>query len=345
MTNNKKRGSYLRKAREAKKLTQEELGNLIFYSDKTISAWEKGIYTPSDYETIIKLAEVLEISPLSIIYGEENTSEEEQLYSYLNYKKQTKLKIIIISIIFLITLITVLISFYLTNLRDTTSIYTIVTNSDNLILRDSFYLYNKNTSIISINKVISENNKYFIKRIELFYYDKNKKVQIISGPNNDYYLENKNRLNEYNIKNLLNKKVYLYVYTSNKKIKTSISFKKRKEILTKKDEISNISNKYKLLEELCFIYQDGLYIYHKDNITIRYNEVGTLYLVKENKDNNEYLYKRIKDKNIIYKKIYNNGKYKEKEITLNGNNTCLLQTEKDIFKLAECLNYLAKELK
>ena len=53
--NNKKRGAFLKKARESKKLTQEELGRLIFYSDKTISAWEKGIYTPSDYETIIKL--------------------------------------------------------------------------------------------------------------------------------------------------------------------------------------------------------------------------------------------------------------------------------------------------
>ena len=58
-----------RKARENKNLTQEELGNLIFYSDKTISAWEKGIYTPSNYETIIKLSEVLEIAPLSIAQG------------------------------------------------------------------------------------------------------------------------------------------------------------------------------------------------------------------------------------------------------------------------------------
>ena len=67
--NNKKRGKFLRKARENKNLTQEELGSLIFYSDKTISAWEKGIYTPSNYETIIKLSEVLEISPLSIAQG------------------------------------------------------------------------------------------------------------------------------------------------------------------------------------------------------------------------------------------------------------------------------------
>ena len=58
--NNKKRGEFLRKARENKNLTQEELDNLIFYSDKTISAWEKGIYTPSNYETIIKLSEVFD---------------------------------------------------------------------------------------------------------------------------------------------------------------------------------------------------------------------------------------------------------------------------------------------
>ena len=343
--NNKKRGAFLKKARESKKLTQEELGRLIFYSDKTISAWEKGIYTPSDYETIIKLSEVLEISPLSIIYGEDNTTEQEQIYSYFNYQKQTKLKLIIISIIFLITLIIILISFYLTNLRDTTSIYNIITNRDDIVIRDSFYIYNRNTSILSLNKIIIPDNKYYINKIELFFRENNKRIKIMSGPNENYYLENNNRVNEYSLKDLIKKKLYLRIYTGDKEIQIRLLLTKKDKLLSPNNVKETKRDANNQLENLGFIYKDEEYIMRRNNITIRYNEPGILSLIKENKDNNEYLNKRINNDNITYKKIYSNGKYKEKIITTKEYSLCNLQEKTDINQLSECLNYLAKELK
>ena len=278
--NNKKRGAFLKKAREAKKLTQEELGDLIFYSDKTISAWEKGIYTPSDYETIIKLSQVLEISPLAILYGEDNTTEEEQLYSYLNYQKQTKLKLIILFIIFLLTLVIILILFYLTNLRDTTSIYNITAAKEEIIIKDSFYLTSKGTSILSLNKILTEDNKYYIKRIELYTIENNKRIKIMSGPNDNYYLENNNKVNEYNIKDLIKKNFYLSIYTDNdKEIKTALYLLKRPKLFAKSEVLNEKEvSKTNLLEKNGFVYQDGEYVYKVYNITIRYNEIGTLNL-------------------------------------------------------------------
>ena len=345
--NNKKRGAFLRKAREAKKLTQEELGNLIFYSDKTISAWEKGIYTPSDYDTIIKLSQVLDISPLSILYGEDDTTEEEQIFSFLNYRKQTTLKLIIITIIFLLTLVTIFVFFYLTNLRDTTSIYSLVTDSEDIIFKDSFYLRSKGTSIISLNKIIAVDNMYTIKNIELYYIEHNKKIKIVSGPNEDYYIENNNIVDEYNIKDLFKKTLYLNIITNdNKNIKINIILKKRQHLFSSKEALDEITaDKKMILKDIGFIYQEGEYVFNKDKITIRYNEVGTLHIIKENKDNNEYLYKKVNYTNIMYKKIYNTGEYIEKELKITDKSDCNLENKKDITKLAECLNYLSEELK
>lgn len=344
--NNKKRGAFLKKARERKNLTQEELGALIYYSDKTISAWEKGIYTPSDYDTIIRLAEVLDIPPLSIIYGEENTTEEEQIYSYLNYKEQTRLKILIISIVFLITLITILVSFYLTNLKDTTKMYSITTDREDIILKDSFYLSNKRTSVLSLNKILIMNNKYSVKHIELYYLDNNKKIKIVSGPNENYYLENNNLIDEYNIKDLVKKNLYLIIKTNNnEEIKSSVLLNKRHKLFYKEETIQDDKDKkYITLEKMGFIYQDNQYVLQEDNITIRFNKNGILYLTKENKDNNEYLTKRINDKNIIYKKMFINGKYQEKNINIKDKETCNLQSKKDIKDLVKCLNYISEEL-
>lgn len=40
--NNEKRGNFLKKLRKSKNLTQQQLGELINYSDKNISKWENG---------------------------------------------------------------------------------------------------------------------------------------------------------------------------------------------------------------------------------------------------------------------------------------------------------------
>ena len=341
--NNKKRGEFLRKARENKNLTQEELGNLIFYSDKTISAWEKGIYTPSNYETIIKLSEVLEISPLSILYGENNVTEEKQVSSYFEIKKQFKLKILLLTILFLLSLLIILISYYYTNLKDNSTYYHLISTNDNINLGTSFYLKTKNTSVISLNKIVSDNNKYIIKDIELYTINNNKKIKILSGANEDYFLENNNISNEYNIKNLLKKELYLIIKTyDNQELTIPININK-KDTIFKDSTIKKNDNK-SILIELGFEYIDGLYKYKKDNITITYSSIGDLTLIKENKNNNEYLTKRIKNNNIFYKKITKEGKYEETELLIKEKKACNLHDKKEINDLAKCLNYLAWKL-
>lgn len=58
---NYKSGEYLRKLREAKKLSQFQLGKLVGVSDKAVSKWENG-YSRPKANILIKLSEILSVS-------------------------------------------------------------------------------------------------------------------------------------------------------------------------------------------------------------------------------------------------------------------------------------------
>ena len=63
-------GNFIRDKRKEKELTQLELAEKIFVSEKTISKWETGKGFP-DTSLIVPLCEVLEISANELLSGEE----------------------------------------------------------------------------------------------------------------------------------------------------------------------------------------------------------------------------------------------------------------------------------
>ncbi|MBQ0125500.1 MAG: helix-turn-helix transcriptional regulator, partial [Clostridiales bacterium] len=69
MINMYKTGEFLAKLRSEKNLTQEELGEIIGVSNKTVSRWESGKYLPP-VEMLDTLAEFYGVSINEIIYGE-----------------------------------------------------------------------------------------------------------------------------------------------------------------------------------------------------------------------------------------------------------------------------------
>ena len=58
---NREFGDYLRTLREAKGLSQFQLGKLVGVSDKAVSKWENGYSKPKN-GAVLKLSEVLSIS-------------------------------------------------------------------------------------------------------------------------------------------------------------------------------------------------------------------------------------------------------------------------------------------
>lgn len=63
-------GAVIRKLREAKKMTQEELAQKLFVSSKAISKWETGAGFP-DISLLEPLAKALDISVIELLNGEE----------------------------------------------------------------------------------------------------------------------------------------------------------------------------------------------------------------------------------------------------------------------------------
>lgn len=69
-------GNRIANLRKEKGLTQQELANKLFVTDKTVSSWEANRTEPN-LEIIIRLSEILEISAGYLIYGDNNKNDIE----------------------------------------------------------------------------------------------------------------------------------------------------------------------------------------------------------------------------------------------------------------------------
>lgn len=110
-----KTGIIISDARKKLKMTQKDLADKLYISDKAVSKWERGLCFP-DISVLIPLTEILNISLYDLIRGEKvNKKEvEETIKNTINYSngeiKRNKKKYIIISsiVISIIVLISII---------------------------------------------------------------------------------------------------------------------------------------------------------------------------------------------------------------------------------------------
>ena len=69
--NQKKIGDFLRKLRHEKELTQIQLAEILFVSNKSVSRWEKGKSLP-DIDILMKLAHFYDVSLEELLDGQRN---------------------------------------------------------------------------------------------------------------------------------------------------------------------------------------------------------------------------------------------------------------------------------
>lgn len=106
MTDDEKRGKFLCELRKGKKLTQQELGELVHYTDKNISKWERGVSFPNNPNVLQDLAEIFDVSIEELMYGEYKTNKNESeirqnfVSKYTNNYNTYKKRIFIILISF-----------------------------------------------------------------------------------------------------------------------------------------------------------------------------------------------------------------------------------------------------
>ena len=111
----KKTGMIILEARKMLKMTQKDLADKLYVSDKAVSKWERGLCFP-DISVLILLTEILNISLYDLLRGEKvNKKEvEETLKNTINYsnseinRKKKKYITISLIIIFIIVLISIM---------------------------------------------------------------------------------------------------------------------------------------------------------------------------------------------------------------------------------------------
>ena len=62
-------GKFIASLRKEKGLTQQELGDKLFVTNKAVSKWERGLSFP-DITILQKLADILEVDVVEILCGE-----------------------------------------------------------------------------------------------------------------------------------------------------------------------------------------------------------------------------------------------------------------------------------
>ena len=333
--NYKKRGALIREAREKKGLTQEELGNLLNYSHNTIYVWEKGLSQPSDYNVLIKLANILDLSPIDIIYGEKNTNEELIALGYFKMKKKHFIRIISIIIFFLLFIIISGIYVYKNYIKGQISTYSIYSSNDEYPFNGYLFVSNE-LNILYFNRIDDDK----VRDIKLYYVEKGKEILIFKGSNVDYQIENINKINEYNLNNIETKKIYLKINNS----KTIRLFIDRRyinnKILNNKYKINNGYNKdnNQKLKDNGFIKENDNYIKKENNTTIIYRNNMHDYTITI--DKKDYLEKITKRGNNILYEIIGHDYYKSKKII----NTKIIECSKIDYdnyeEVIACLNYL-----
>ena len=117
-------GSFIQKCRKEKNLTQEELGEILGVSSKSVSRWENSVTMP-DLSLITTIAKELGVEVSELLNGQRMNNDEllelrgsiDKVIKYANYEEKTKnrkanILIIIQMVILLIAVINTLVIFH-----------------------------------------------------------------------------------------------------------------------------------------------------------------------------------------------------------------------------------------
>ena len=361
MIGDDKRGKFLQFLRKKKGLTQQELAEMIQYTDKNISKWENGKSFPTNPNTIEKLAQIFNVSFEEIMYGElKNKDNEENIVNnvkeeYLSsYNRHVKIiRYIIISILTIVIIFFILVYYlYIKN-----SIFYYVGSikyNDDESNKITLLITNK-INVFNFNKLDDPEDK--IDNIAFYYIDNNEEKLIFKGNNNNYYIEERNMYNAYNFRKLISSESYLIInYKDNKKERIKVNFKINynndnifpQNTIIESNEKNPIADSQKLIRNLEnneFKKENNYYFKEIDkNVICRYYyDLERLEIVIDNDDVIENLYTYIDSSQIFYERFENGDLIENKEIDEKDKMDCTKKKCKTINEFSQYINYLKYE--
>ena len=81
--------NFIKEKRKELGITQEELANKLFVTEKAISRWETGRGTP-DISLLLPLSKELKVDVSELLNGEENKNSKNEVEQLIKYKEITE---------------------------------------------------------------------------------------------------------------------------------------------------------------------------------------------------------------------------------------------------------------
>lgn len=247
----RKTGNIIAEARRNNNMTQAELAEKLYVSDKAVSKWERGICFP-DIATLIPLTEILNISLYDLLRGEKmknnedinNTLKDTIKYSNSELKRNKKKNIIISSII--IFIIIIISSIIIININNN--------EMKSIVEKDTIYdIYYYKEYKTSLNNESGSNIEKILMRLPLNWIERN----YILGSDNitiNYSITYNEVVNTYKDKGYVDKAIIdisTVLFTTVSDVNNiSIKFKDNKYTITRDNllKVYNISSFEELLD-------------------------------------------------------------------------------------------------
>lgn len=361
-------GKFIKKLREEKGLSQNQLSEIVHVTRQAVSTWEVGRSLP-DSSILLELSKLFDVSINELLQGEKNYNNSSKsqklenvtlsLVDSYNSKIKKLLTVIKISLIITLLLLFILSCSYFFMYYNSIKIYRIYGTSDNFFTNDGLLIKTRKEMYLRLGKIQKEhiNKKIKINKIKLYYVTQKgiKKVLYYDEKDNIILIENNNydEIPYKELKYLTEKnKLYLEItFNDNKKEIVKLKLKKKfsnsfkpyenKRIISKKYITNNnnirLKNIAKKIEEKGEPENKGYtYVVKEEDSEIKFYYANDVIAILKEKNGIIEIWRiLIIDKSIVYEKI-NNNEVNHIEIDTKNIN----KKDNSIYK--EAINYLKK---
>lgn len=154
-------GKFIKELREEKRITQDELGEILNISGKSVSKWERGLSLP-DISNLQLLADTLDISVSELLMGNRSKNKkisDENYVKGLNlYSKKLSFKYLKLIIALIFLFIASFLLFYFCNEYGSNYVYKIESNDPAYSVK-GYFIINKEMNILMIEEVKYQGDK------------------------------------------------------------------------------------------------------------------------------------------------------------------------------------------
>ena len=172
-------GKFIRKLREEKGWSQEELASKVYVDRSTIAKWERGVHQPNT-EMLVLLSEIFEVSLNEILSGKKNkVPEEKGIIRYLKVQ-ETKIKktrhILFFTLVLLITVLSGFLIYYFLETYNTIFVYQINGEANSFEIHNGLFIKMKDKMYLQLGPITTSPTS-----VQVYYLEKEEKNLIYSG--------------------------------------------------------------------------------------------------------------------------------------------------------------------